>query len=74
MQGIVMNMKDWIVFLDKFLSLSNYPILLDDGKVSALEAKLKAQSEYENYRIIQDKNYVSDFDKLLLGMEENDVK
>ena len=74
MQGIVMNMKDWIVFLDKFLSLSDYPILLDSGKISALEAKLKAQSEYEKYRVIQDREYLSDFDKLLIEMEENDVK
>ena len=68
-RGIVMNMKDWIVFLDKFLELSDYPILLDNGKVSALEAKLKAHGEYEKYRVIQDKKFVSDFDKLLLEMD-----
>ncbi len=68
-QGIVMNMKDWIVFLDKFLALSDYPILLDSGKVSALEAKLKAEAEYEKYRVVQDRNYLSDFDKLLLKIE-----
>lgn len=64
-RGIVMNMKDWIVFLDKFLELSDYPILLNNGKVSALEAKLKAHDEYEKYRITQDKNYVSDFDRFI---------
>lgn len=69
-QGIVMNMKDWIVFLDKFLALSDYPILLDNGRVSALEAKLKSETEYEKYRVIQDKYYVSDFDKLLLDLEK----
>ena len=58
-----MNMKDWILFLDKFLSLSDYPILLDKEKVSALEAKIKAESEYNKYRVIQDKNYISDFDR-----------
>lgn len=68
-RGIVMNMKDWIVFLDKLLSLSDYPILLDNGKISALEAKLKAHTEYEKYREIQDKEYLSDFDKLLLEMD-----
>jgi hypothetical protein len=62
-RGIVMNMKDWVVFLDKFLELSDYPILLDKGKVSALEAKLKAEGEYDIFRIKQDKNYISDFDK-----------
>ena len=62
-RGIVTNMKDWVIFLDKFLELSDYPILLDKGRVSALEAKLKAEAEYEKYRVIQDKNYLSDFDK-----------
>ncbi|WP_332444378.1 virulence RhuM family protein [Wolinella succinogenes] len=71
-QGIVMNMKDWIMFLDKFLALSDYPILLDNGKVSALEAKLKAEAEYENYRVVQDRLFVSDFDKLLLEMGKDD--
>ena len=71
LRGIVTNMQDWIEFLDKFLALSDYPILLDNGKVSALEAKLKAHSEYEKYRVIQDKNYLSDFDKLLLDMEND---
>ncbi|MBU1657822.1 virulence RhuM family protein [bacterium] len=69
-QGIVMNMKDWIGFLDRFIELSSYPILLDNGKVSALEAKIKAHSEYEKYRVIQDREYLSDFDKLILDMEK----
>jgi hypothetical protein len=71
-QGVVINMKDWIEFLDRFMELSNYPILLDNGKISALEARLKAQSEYEEYRIIQDKEYLSDFDKLLLDMKTDE--
>ena len=62
-RGIVMNMKDWVLFLDKFLELSDYPILLDKGKISALEAKIKAEAEYDKYRVIQDRNYISDFDK-----------
>ncbi len=70
-QEIVMNMKDWIDFLDKFLALSDSPILLDKGKVSALEAKLKAHGEYEKYRVIQDREYLSDFDKLLLDMDKD---
>ncbi|MBW1796496.1 MAG: virulence RhuM family protein [Deltaproteobacteria bacterium] len=60
---ILMKMSDWIEFLHNFLELSNYPILQDKGKVSALEAKLKAEQEYEVYRIQQDKDYLSDFDK-----------
>jgi hypothetical protein len=60
---IMMKMADWIEFLHNFLELSSYPILPDKGKVSALEAKLKAEQEYEEYRVIQDENYISDFDK-----------
>ncbi|MEA3415101.1 MAG: virulence RhuM family protein [Thermodesulfobacteriota bacterium] len=60
---ILMRMTDWIEFLHNFLELSNYPILQDKGKVSALEAKLKAEQEYEVYRIGQDKDYLSDFDR-----------
>ena len=56
-------MKDWVVFLDKFLELSDYPILLDNGKITTLEAKLKAEQEYEKFRVIQDRDYISDFDR-----------
>lgn len=63
MRGIVTNMQEWIQFLNQFLELSQYPILQDKGKVSALEAKLKAEQEYEVFRKIQDENYISDFDK-----------
>ena len=57
------SMQEWINFLHRFLELSNFPILKDKGKISALEAKLKAEQEYGKYRKIQDKNYASDFDK-----------
>lgn len=66
---IIMKMEDWIKFLHNFLELSNYPILEDKGKASALEAKLKAEQEYEDYREIQDKNYISDFDKEIKRIE-----
>ncbi|MDT8415514.1 MAG: virulence RhuM family protein [Flavobacteriaceae bacterium] len=56
------SMQDWVTFLHQFLELSNFPILKDKGSVSALEAKLKAEQEFDKYRIIQDKNYTSDFD------------
>jgi hypothetical protein len=59
----VMNMKDWNVFLIKFLELSDSPILKDKGKITMLEAKLKAEMEYNKFRVIQDKEYESDFDK-----------
>jgi len=60
---IIMKMEDWVQFLHGFLVLSNYPILRDKGKVSALEAKLKAEQEYDTYRKNQDREYVSDFDR-----------
>lgn len=59
----VMNMKDWDKFLVQFLELADYPILKDKGKISNLNAKLKAESEYDKFRVIQDRNYESDFDK-----------
>jgi hypothetical protein len=60
---ILMKMKDWVQFLHDFLELSNYPILQDKGKVSALEAKLKAEEEFDDYRKQQDREYISDFDR-----------
>jgi len=68
-RGIVMNMKDWVVFLDQFLELSDYPILLDSEKIPALEAKLKAESEYKTFRVMQDHNYISDFDRAVQKIE-----
>ena len=62
-RGLLMTMKDWSTFLTNFLTLSNYPILNDKGKVSMLEAKLKAETEFDKYRIIQDNQYESDFEK-----------
>ena len=61
----VMNMKDWDRFLIQFLELADYPFLKDKGKISMLEAKLKAETEYDKFRVIQDKNYISDFDKTM---------
>jgi hypothetical protein len=72
---IITRMKDWAQFLHSFLELSKYPILMDKGKVTALEAKLKAEKEYEEYRVIQDKNYISDFDKEIKRITgNNDIK
>lgn len=62
-RGILMKMTDWVSFLHGFLELSSYPILEDKGRVSALEAKLKAEGEYEVYRRRQDSEFVSDFDR-----------
>jgi hypothetical protein len=64
-RGIITTMEDWAKFLSNFLQLSNYPILNNKGKVTMLEAKLKAEMEFDKYRVIQDKNYESDFDKVI---------
>jgi hypothetical protein len=68
-RGILMKMADWVTFLHGFLELSNYPILQDKGKVSALEARLKAEGEYETYRQRQDADYISDFDREIKRLE-----
>lgn len=65
---LLMKMEDWSTFLNNFLQLSNYPILLDKGKITQLEAKIKAESEFDKFRIIQDREYLSDFDKEILKM------
>lgn len=62
-RGLVISMQEWSTFLNNFLQLSNYPILNDKGKITMFEAKLKAEIEFDKYRIIQDENYESDFDK-----------
>lgn len=68
-RGIVMKMTDWVEFLDQFLDLSRYPILQDKGRVSALEAKLKAEQEYEVFQKRQDADYLSDFDREIKRLE-----
>jgi len=62
-RGLIISMQEWSTFLNNFLQLSNYPILNDKGKITMFEAKLKAEIEFDKYRIIQDENYESDFDK-----------
>ena len=52
---IPMNMADWEAFLNQFLDMAEYPVLQDSGRVSALEAKLKAEAEYEVLRVRQDR-------------------
>lgn len=60
---IPMKMGDWIQKLDAFLQFNEYKILKDAGKVSHEVAKKLAEHEYEQFRVIQDKNFESDFDK-----------
>lgn len=60
---IPMTMEDWAKRIDKFINLFDSPILQDSGKVSAEYAKEFAESEFEKYRIIQDRLFQSDFDR-----------
>ena len=62
---IPMTMADWATKLDAFLQFNDAEILQDKGKVTAAIAKAFAESEFEQYRIIQDRLYQSDFDRLM---------
>jgi hypothetical protein len=73
-RGIAFNMQQWVKFIDGFLELSHYPILKEKGKVSMLEAKLKAELEFDKFRVIQDKNYESDFDKEIKKISKKQEK
>ena len=64
-RGIPMTMEDWKKRLDRFLKFNEHEILNDRGKVSREIAKSFAESEFEKYRIVQDRLFKSDFDKLL---------
>jgi len=66
---IPMAQEDWKKRLDLFLQASGTDILTDAGKVSALEAKIHAEGEFEKYRVIQDRLFESDFDRFL-ALEE----
>lgn len=63
---IPMTMADWEERLNGFLKLWDHEVLKDNGKISAEMAKLHAETEFEKYRIVQDRIYVSDFDRLLI--------
>lgn len=67
---IPMSMEDWAKRLDGFLEFNDTEILMDAGKISAEQAKLHAETEFEKYRIIQDKLFLSDYDRYMLELEE----
>ena len=64
-RNIPMYMNDWKNEVENALKVFHYEVLEGKGKISHKQAVDKAESEYEKYKVIQDKNYVSDFDKLL---------
>ena len=71
---IPMSMEDWAKRLDGFLEFNGNEILTDAGKISAEQAKLHAETEFEKYRIVQDRLFMSDYDRFLLKLEEHGKK
>ena len=71
---IPMTMEDWSKRLDLFLMADDREVLQDAGKITAEIAKAKAETEFEKYRVIQDRLFMSDFDKYMLELEENAKK
>ena len=70
---IPMTMADWAAKLDAFLQFNGEEVLRDKGKVTAAIAKAFAESEFEQYRIIQDQLYQSDFDRLIEATDISDA-
>ncbi|MDO4814743.1 MAG: virulence RhuM family protein [Gemella sp.] len=68
-QKIPMSMEDWAKRLDGFIEFNGRDLLTGAGKISAEQAKLHAETEFEKYRVIQDRKYLSDFDRFLLELE-----
>ena len=67
---IPMTMKDWASFIERHLLSDERDVLKDAGKISAEMAKDHAETEFEKYRVIQDRVFQSDFDRLLIEMKE----
>lgn len=70
LRHIPLTMHDWETRLNRFIEMFEYGLLEDAGKVSAEIAKLHAETEFEKYRVIQDRIFLSDFDKYMLELEE----
>jgi len=73
-RGVIMYMKDWTEKLDAFLQFNEREILKNSGKISHEVAVALALDEYEKYRKVQDKNYISDFDKEVKKLLKNNKK
>ena len=71
---IPMTMDDWAKRLDLFLMADDREVLQNAGKITAEIANAKAETEFEKYRVIQDRLFMSDFDKYMLELEENAKK
>jgi hypothetical protein len=69
-RNIPMTMEDWETRLNRFIEATDRDVLQDAGKVTAEIAKAHAESEFEKYRIVQDRLYQSDFDRLMSGLDQ----
>ena len=69
-RNIPMTMEDWAIRIDRYLLADDRDILKDAGKISHEIACDKALTEFEKYRVIQDRLYQSDFDKLIENSNE----
>ena len=70
-QNIPMTMEDWSKKMNVFLKFNNRELLDNPGKVTQQIAKAFAESEFEKYRIVQDRLFESDFDKMIKKLEDN---
>jgi len=70
LRHIPMTMQDWETRLNRFIEATDRDVLMDSGKVTAEIAKAHAESEFEKYRIIQDRLFQSDFDRLMNNMQK----
>jgi hypothetical protein len=69
---IPMTMEDWARRLDLFLEFDEREILQDTGKIKARLAKIHAESEFEKYRIVQDRLFESDFDRVVKQLKQKE--
>ena len=74
LRQIPMTMQDWEKRLNRFIEVTDREILQDAGKVTAEIAKAHAESEFERYRIIQDRLFESDFDRMIKQLEQKNEK
>lgn len=73
LRKIPLTMQDWERRLNGFIEMFQYGLLKDAGKVTAEIAKLHAETEFEKYRIVQDGIFMSDFDKYILELGDNEI-
>ena len=70
-QRLPTSMQQWIEFMNGFLKLNNFPVLESFGKITKEQADEKALLEYAEFRVVQDKNYIGDFEKMMKAIEES---